>query len=570
MPSARAQARLFRTARPRPRAVLRSIALRIALALASLLAVTPPGQAQPQPHAAPRPGAPASAAEGAPGSAGDGASSGTPPFGANLFLGNFLKQRENGLNPDYVVMPGDRVAVYTWGSLEINEVFVVDGQGNIFLPQIGPIRLAGVRNAELTPTVEKAIGRVYARNVGVYTNLLTAAPVAVYVTGGVMRPGRYAGVPSDSVLFFLDQAGGIAPTLGSYRDIAVLRGNKVLAEVDLYDFITQGVMPAIQFADGDTILVRARGSVVELKGDVAAPALIEFDKDTFTGADVLALVPMAARATEVTLIGIRNAQPYTETMSVDKLRTTQLRHGDVVEIRDDGHAETILVRLEGEFYGPTLLSVMRNARLIDVLNYVHVDPDLADVGAIHLRRSSVARAQKKTIDDSLFRLERSALLALSSTNVEADIRLKEAELMKQFIASARLIQPLGRVVTSRGDKLLNVRLEEDDVIVIPRKTHVIRVGGEVQMTQAVIYHPDLRVRDYVRLAGGYTERANRKQVIILHANAGVSTGDDGARVRPGDEILIPPRVDSKLLQNTIDITSVIYQIAVAAAVVLSI
>ena len=559
MPPLRARARFTPFARPGAR--LRSARGRaavLATLILALLAMATPARAQPQP--APPPPAPVDT----------GATAGPPPFATNLFLGNFLRQREDGLNPDYVVMPGDRVALNTWGALEINEVLVVDGQGNVFLPQIGPIRLAGVRNAELTATVEKAIGRVYSRNVGVYTNLLTAAPVAVYVTGGVLRPGRYAGVPSDSVLFFLDQAGGIAPTLGSYRDIAVLRGGAVLAEIDLYDFVTQGIMPAIQFSDGDTILVRARGPVVELKGDVAAPALIELEGEQFTGADVLALIPTAARATEVTLVGVRNGQPYAATMPVDALRATRLHDGDVIEIRDDGHADTILVRLEGEFQGPTLLSVTRHARLVDLLNYVQVDPDLADVDAIHLRRASVANAQKKTIDDSLFRLERSALLALSSTNVEAEIRLKEAELMKQFIASARLIQPLGRVVTSRNHKTLNVRLEEGDVIVIPRKTHVVRVGGEVQMTQAVVYHPDLRVHDYVRLAGGYTERANRGQVIVLHANAGVTLGDDDARVRPGDEILVPPRVDSKLLQNTMDVTSVLYQIAVAAAVVLSI
>jgi protein involved in polysaccharide export with SLBB domain len=547
------------------RAAFRALCTALVL---SMVGLAPESSAQPQP-----PGQPAaSTAPRAAANQGTGESlpAGPAPFGANLFLGNFLRQRENGVNPDYVVMPGDRVAVYTWGALEVNDVFVVDTQGNIFLPQIGPISLSGVRNADLTATVERAIGRVYARNVGVYTNLLTAAPVAVYVTGGVARPGRYAGVPSDSVLFFLDQAGGVDPSLGSYRNIAVLRAGKLLAEVDLYDFMTQGLMPAIQFADGDTILVRPRGSVVEVKGDVAAPALIELDEDSFTGADVLAIIPMAARATEVTLMGVRKSRPFTRTMTVDELRTAQLQHGDVVELRDDGHADTILVHLEGEFDGPTILSVTRDARLVDVLNYVKVDPEMVDVRSIHLRRSSVARAQKKTIDDSLFRLEQSALLALSSTNVEADIRLKEAELMRQFIASARLIQPLGRVVTSRKGSLINVRLEEDDVIVLPRKNHVIRVGGEVQMTQALIYDPALRARDYVRQSGGHSNRADRDRIIILHADASVSMGDLDSRVRPGDEILVPPKVDSKLLQNTMDITSVIYQIAVAAAVVLAI
>jgi protein involved in polysaccharide export with SLBB domain len=547
------------------RAAFRALCTALVL---SIVGLAPASSAQPQP-----PGQPAAspAPRGAANQRTDESlPAGPAPFGANLFLGNFLRQRENGVNPDYVVMPGDRVAVYTWGALEVNDTFVVDTQGNIFLPQIGPISLSGVRNADLTTTVERAIGRVYSRNVGVYTNLLTAAPVAVYVTGGVARPGRYAGVPSDSVLFFLDQAGGIDPGLGSYRNIAVLRAGKLLAEVDLYDFMTQGLMPAIQFADGDTILVRPRGSVVEVKGDVAAPALIELDEGSFTGADVLAIVPTAARATEVTLMGVRKGRPFTRTMTVDELRTAPLQHGDVVELRDDGHADTILVHLEGEFEGPTILSVTRDARLVDVLNYVKVDPEMVDVRSIHLRRASVARAQKKTIDDSLFRLEQSALLALSSTNVEADIRLKEAELMRHFIASARLIQPLGRVVTSRKGALINVRLEEDDVIVIPRKNHVIRVGGEVQMTQALIYHPSLRAHDYVRQSGGHSNRADRGRIIILHADASVSMGDLDSRVRPGDEILVPPKVDSKLLQNTMDITSVIYQIAVAAAVVLAI
>src|SRR6187399_2217997 len=148
------------------------------------------------------------------------------PFGSNLFIGNFLRAREDGLNPAYVITPGGHVAVNTWGAVRINEVFVVDSQGNIFLPEVGPIQLAGVRNAALTENVRQGLKKVYARYFDVYTNLITAKPVAVYVTGGVTRPGRYAGIPSDSVLFFLDQASGIDPQLGSYRNISILRNGQ--------------------------------------------------------------------------------------------------------------------------------------------------------------------------------------------------------------------------------------------------------------------------------------------------------------------------------------------------------
>jgi protein involved in polysaccharide export with SLBB domain len=492
------------------------------------------------------------------------------PFGARLFTGNFLHTRQDGLNPEYVVMPGDRIMVNTWGAVEMSNVFLVDAQGNVFLPNVGPIRVAGTRNAELTERVKGGLGRVYARNFEVYTNLLTAKPVAVFVTGGVERPGRYAGVPSDSVLFFLEQAGGIDQRLGSYRNISILRGSTKLADLDLYDFLLRGTLPAHQFKDGDTVLVNPRGAVVELRGDVTLPTTLEFKPGQVTGDNALSVVPGAARATQVTIEGIREGVPISRTLSVGDFKAFFLRDGDAITLRGDGRPDTILVRLEGEFRGPSVLAVRRGARLVDVLNYVAVDLALANPDAVHVRRASVAKAQKTAIDDALFRLERSALLALSSSQGEANIRVREAELTQKFVERARLIQPLGRVVTARDNRQRNVVLESDDVIVVPARTNVIRVGGEVMMTQAVMYRPGADAEDYVADAGGYTDRSDRGKVIIIHANAEIEIGDAGTAVLPGDEILVPPKVDTKALQNAVDVTQVIYQIAVAAAVVVAI
>lgn len=492
------------------------------------------------------------------------------PFGSRLFTGNFLHTRQDGLNPEYVVMPGDRITINTWGALDLNNVFVVDAQGNVFLPNVGPVQVAGTKNSELTSKIKAGLGRVYARNFEVYTNLLTAKPVAVFVTGGVKRPGRYAGVPSDSVLFFLEQAGGIDPRLGSYRSIALLRGSQKLLELDLYDFLLQGNLPPVQFKDGDTILVNPRGRVVEMKGDVMLPATLEFKQGAVTGAQALAVVPNAARATQVTVEGVRRGSPISRTLSIAGFRSFELQDGDAVTLRGDGRADTILVRLEGEFNGPSVLAVRRGSRLVDVLNYVSVNSALANPKAVHIRRSSVARAQKTSIDDALFRLERSALLALSASQGEANIRVREAELTQKFVERARLIQPLGRVVTARDSQQRNVVLEADDVIVVPARTNVVRVGGEVMMTQAVMLRPGATAADYIADAGGYTDRSDRSKVIVIRANAEVAIGDTDLLIYPGDELLVPPRVDSKSLQNAVDVTQVIYQIAVAAAVVLAI
>lgn len=528
-----------------------------ALALAQETAPTtpPPANVLPGHSSAPTPAAP----------------TGPAPFGAALFSGSFAAQRGNGLNPDYRVLPGDRVAVNVWGITSLADVFVVDTQGNIFLPGVGPVALGGVRNADLTDVVRQAVGRVFRGTFGVYTNLLNASPVAVFVTGGVARPGRYAGIPSDSVLFFLDQAGGVDAETGSYRDVRVMRGSDVLAELDLYDFLLHGTLPTPQLADGDVILVGRRGTVVEVRPSSGSAVLVELGGPEATGAEVLAVVASGARANEVTVRGMREGRRVVNAFGAPAFATAPLRDGDVVTFREEGHAEHVVVRLEGEFEGPSELVVRRGTRLVDLLNWISVDPELAYTEAVHIRRPSVAAEQRRAILESLERLERTALLAFSGTEGESTIRVREAELVRSFVERARNVQPLGRVVTTTADRQLNVLLEEGDTVVIPHRSNVVRVGGEVTFAQAVMYRPDLDVYDYVRMAGGYSNRAETSAVIVIRPSAEVFIGNLGdVEIRPGDELFVPPRIDRKVFQGAIDFSRIIYQIAVAASVLIRI
>ncbi len=533
---------------------------RLALALTLLVAASPVSAQETQ--GAQRTGAAEETAQAA--------ERGPRPFGANLFDGNYAGQREDGINPEYSILPGDRVVVNAWGALQLNDVFAVDTQGNIFIPGVGPIHLAGVRNAELTETVRRSIATVYRGNFGVYTNLLNASPVAVFVTGGVERPGRYAGIPSDSVLFFLAQAGGIAPVRGSYRHVSIMREGQELAELDLYDFLLRGNLATPQLEDGDTILVHRRGPVVEVAGTEQGPVLVELADDQATGAVVLEVIAPTTRSTEVTVRGVRGGQPTVRTVGATAFAEAPLRGGDVVTFREEGRPEHIVVRLSGEHEGPTELAVRRGTRLVDLLNWVRVDPELAHTGAVHLRRPEVARQQRQTIMDSLDRLERSAMLALSGTQGEAEIRVREAELVRAFVDRARNVQPLGRVVTASGGRQLNVLLNDGDTIVIPGRTNVVRVGGEVNVSQAMMYRPDLTVREYVQMAGGYTNRAETDAIILMRPDGSALLAPDDAPIQPGDEILVPPRIDHKVFQNAVDLSQIIYQIAVAASVLLRI
>jgi protein involved in polysaccharide export with SLBB domain len=490
------------------------------------------------------------------------------PFGAKLFTGNFLKARGDGLNPEYVISPGDKVAVAVWGALNIKEVFTLDSQGNIFIPEIGPLQLEGVKNKDLTATVKSHIRKVYTSNFDVYTNLVTAQPVAVYVTGMVNNPGRYAGLPSDSILYFLDLAGGIDPRLGSYRKVEIIRGGKMLHSIDLYDFILKGDIVIPQLKENDTILVKHRGSVVRLEGNVERSAMLEMKGKTATGGDMLQVIPNAAQTTEITVVGMRNGIPFNETMSLAAFIGYELRNGDTVTLRDDGRADSILINVEGEFDGPAMLAVKRGSRLVDVLNHIPVNKELANFKDIHLRRVSVAAAQKDAINDSLFRLERSSLLALSGSSGEAAIRTQEADLVAKFAERARQIDPLGRVVTSQDGVQQNILLEPDDTIVIPTNTNVVRVAGEVMTLNAVTHRQGWTARDYIMKAGGYSIRGDTERVIVHHPNAEVEVATPDIIIRPGDQIIVPPMVDKKKRQFAIDLIDIIYKVAVSAAVIL--
>ena len=142
------------------------------------------------------------------------------PFGANLFTGNFSTSYYYGLNPGYEITPGDRISVKIWGAQSFSEILVVDQQGNIFLPEVGPVKVSGLPKSQLTSAVKNKLATIYTDNVEVYVNLMNAQPVAVYVTGFVNKPGRYAGGPTDPPLNFLDLAGGVNTPKGAYRHFA--------------------------------------------------------------------------------------------------------------------------------------------------------------------------------------------------------------------------------------------------------------------------------------------------------------------------------------------------------------
>ncbi|MDD8059350.1 polysaccharide biosynthesis/export family protein [Shewanella metallivivens] len=488
-----------------------------------------------------------------------------PPFGANLFAGGYESERIDGLNEDYTIAPGDKVSIWLWGAINQSEVITVDNQGNLFITNVGPVYVADVKASQLNNFVSQKIKQVYKNSVEIYVNLLTATPVSVYISGSVIRPGQYAGIASDSILYYLKRAGGIDSERGSYRSIKVLRQNQVVQEIDLYDFMLKGYLPKFNFKDNDVILVERQKATVVVSGSVRNPFRFEFTGNQANGQQLAKFALPLAKVSHVGIVGDRIDGPFSVYLPYNDFETFNLRDGDRVIFNDDIRAQVFDIQISGSYLGPSYFAVKKETRLHDLLAQIEVDKNLTDYESIYIQRKSVAQKQKEMIDQSLERLERSVFTAPASSDGEAKIRAEEGKMILEFTERARKIMPLGKVVISDQGKVANIQLEQGDIVFIPAKTDLIQVGGEVLMPQALVFNKNASVEDYIAWAGGYSERANYEQIMVIHPNGMIDLNAKGP-LRAGDQILVLPKVDAKIMQSIKDVTQIIYQIAIAANV----
>ncbi len=494
-------------------------------------------------------------------------------FGSYVFGGEFANQSFIGFNPSYEISIGDKVNVRLWGGFDFDGVFTVDAKGNIFIPKVGPVQLLSVRNEDVNEVVSAAVKKVFRKNVGVYASLGGAEPVKVLVTGFVEQPGLYAGHASDSVLFFLDQAGGIDPDRGSFLNVKVLRGGREYKSVNLYDFILTGTLPIFQLSDGDTIVVTPVLSQAGVYGDVQNSNLFEFNGPSVRGEQLLALARPYPHATHVRISRNNRHKTEVEYLSLGELAQVEVFRGDVLEIMSDKTEGTISVRVEGEHSGPQELVLPYGATLGDVLSNITYGSN-AQPEAIQLMRRSVKIRQKETLDAQLRALESSVLTARSNTVKEAELRQVEAQMILQWVDRARKIEPKGQVSLSGSSDKDSILMEQGDVIRIPRTSKLVMVHGDVLFPSAMAYRDGGTVNDYVQLAGGFTHSKSAANVLILHRDGTFKKvkksqfNSKSLALQPGDEIFVMPKVQTKTFQLASDLINIFYQLALSAGVVL--
>ena len=214
-----------------------------------------------------------------------------PLFGANLFdnvPSTFAPIDRVSVPSDYVIGPGDELLIRAWGQLDIELNSTVDRSGNVYIPKVGNVSVAGVRYQELPDRLKSAIGRVF-HDFEVTASLGQLRSISIFVVGQARRPGQYTVSSLSSLVNALFATGGPSVN-GSLRHIQLKRGSTVVTELDLYELLLQGDKSkdaALQA--GDVIFIPPVTDLAAVSGAVNNPAIYELKGKT----DLSGLIALA-------------------------------------------------------------------------------------------------------------------------------------------------------------------------------------------------------------------------------------------------------------------------------------
>ncbi len=426
-------------------------------------------------------------------------------FGTQLFSNskiNFTPSESMATPRDYTIGPGDELTAYIYGYSQSQIEMVVNSDGFAFIKPVGTVQLSG-------RTVEQAQKELITRLAPYYNNL--GAPgssastflqirlsrirtIRVTVLGEVVAPGTYSVSSLSSALNALHLTGG-PNELGSFRQINVIRRNKTVASLDLYELLMNGTLNSdIRLQDNDVIQVGVFTKRVEIKGNVKRPGIYE-------------LLPNEPISKVLDYAGGFTDNAYTDRLKVLGLTTKERRIIDVKTADFDKYipkngdeisAEMLLPRFEnmvivsGAVYRPGQYSLDQNKSLLELIKSAEGLTGEAFTGRVNVIR---------TRDD------------LSVENISIN---------------------LADMMSGKTEDLL---LRREDQVIIPSKFELreaayINIRGEMNAgpTMSFPYTSNLTLEDAIIKAGGFKESAANAQVEVVRRKRDVNVQSASAQV----------------------------------------
>jgi polysaccharide export outer membrane protein len=454
---------------------------------------------------------------------------------------------EKAIDPDeYIVGPGDKIAISFWEEYSTQEV-VVTPEGSVLIPQVGSVKVDGLTLSEAKKLIEQELLKRY-RNPDFSVTLVSLRKFKVSVTGSVELPGTYPAFAHERISEIIQKAGGFTDS-SSQRNIIVKRGDGTELTADMGMFLTIGDKSKNPSAlDGDVIYVPVMEDTVShygIYGAVRAPGEYEYG----LGDSLLDLINLAHGLTSdvnLSLAEIIRFNPDNQTTTtipvpLKELLVKRKRELNLPLERDDRvfirsipkYHQKKQVTISGEVLYPGVYAIEEGTTKVGDL----VRMAGGFTPEVSLPEAEMIRGYYMDVVDLEYeRLKRMEIADMSKQEYEyfkTKSREKRGKISCDFV---KLFQ--------HNQKDQDILLKDGDLIRIPAKSLVVRVSGNVVNPGLVSFEAEEDYTFYIEKAGGYSWRASKGGVRVIKEVTGewVKPGKS-TRIDPGDTIWIPGKPD---------------------------
>lgn len=524
-------------------------------------------------------------------------------YGRNLFTdvsSTYAPFDAAQVNSSYVIGTGDVLQVRGWGMVDIDIGVTVDRNGAVYIPHVGSVNVSGVKYGDLQGYLKKAISKNFS-NFELSVSISQTRSVQIYVVGRAVRPGTYTLNAMSTLLNALFTSGG-PDSLGTMRNIQLKRGGVTVGTFDLYNMVAKGDKSSdLTLQDGDVIYIPEVGPLMALTGNVKNPAIFEL-KGRTTLAEIVTLAGGIDSASQQKQIIIEKpvdnvyqtiAEFTADAAAIDsRLSSIVVQPTDVFRVFAPSaigvlaQVQNEYIRVSGEMKQTGIFLLKKGETLRELVSRLGGPTENSYLYAMLLRRESVRRTQQIKLDEVADRFERdvesAATKRISSTADKDAVALEQAELERQrrMAQKMRTVKAEGRIVLelenadAQVKNLPDLPLQDGDSIFVPRKPGTVDVLGSVFQANTFIFKPSRTVSDYVNMAGGAIVSADTSEMYVIRAdgsadsgrNKGWFSGIGGARVNPGDAIVVPEAIErSTWKQSLKEWTAIFYQFGLGAA-----
>ena len=443
-----------------------------------------------------------------------------PHFGSQLFDAPAGFGADGGLPvpATYVLGPGDEVRLQVWGAVDFSVNLVLDRNGQVLIPKVGVVPLAGVMVRDLEPTLRSSLSKVFA-NFNLNANLGRLRSIQIYVVGQAKQPGTYV-VSSLSTLVNALFASGGPNTNGSMRRIQLQRAGRMVTQFDLYDFIARGDKSRdAALLAGDVIVIPPAGPRVAVTGAFDHAAIYELRDGANSVADILNLgggAPVMANTQRALLERVDHLKSPARQVLDLALSPSGLqqpmRDGDVLTLLPINPAFTNAVTLQGAVADAVRHRWFEGMKILDLIP----EPDALVTRDFYRRRNLLVQnddAANKAIRETSEGVSGRVRATVDQINWEYAV-IERFD--RQTLTTRLLPFNLGKAVLQR-DPGQNLPLEPGDVVTIltqkdlrlpvDRQVRLVRLEGEVVAPGVYQAAPGETLPQLLQRLGGLTAQA---------------------------------------------------------------